>query len=169
LAELLPVTMRELKEIKGFGKKKVQKYGDDLIRIIRNYLQDNHLSKIDIELSEEEPAEKPKKVKGQTQRLSFELFKQGKTVEEIASERSLTVSTIGGHLARFVASGELEIRKLITEEKLELINSYFEKEETASLSEALAKLGNQVSYWEMRMVVNYMSGSESDLPSKYIL
>lgn len=120
-------------------------------------------------MPEDEPEEKQKKEKGQTQRLSFELLKQGKTVEEIASECSLTVSTIGGHLARFVSSGELDIEKLITEDKLELIKSYFEKAESASLSEALAKLGNQVSYWEMRMVVNYLSRSESDIQSKYIL
>ena len=162
VVELLPVTMRELSEIKGFGKKKVQKYGDDIIGIIRNYLQVNHLNKIDVELPEDEPAEKPKKEKGQTQRLSFELFRQGKTVEEIASTRSLTISTIGGHLAMFVAAGELEILKLISKEKLELINSYFRNAETASLSEALAALGNKVSYWEMRMVLLYMQSSLPD-------
>jgi hypothetical protein len=169
LVELLPVTMKELKEIKGFGKKKVQKYGEDIIRIIRNYLQVNHLNKIDVELSEDELIEKPKKEKGQTHKLSFELFSQGKTIEEIASERSLTVSTIGGHLARFVASGELDIRKLITDEKLVLITSYFRDAETASLSEALSALGNKVSYWEMRVVLGHMNQDKPEPPSKYIL
>ena len=156
LVELLPVTMKELKEIKGFGKKKVMKYGPELIGIIRNYLQINHLDKLDAELPEEEPARKPKPEKGQTQKLSFEMFILGKTIAEIAKERSLTEGTIGGHLARFVASGELEIRKLITDEKLELITEYFKKSGTASLSEALAALGNQVTYWEMKMVQAYL-------------
>lgn len=162
LVEFLPVTTRELKEIKGFGKKKVQKYGEELIGIIRNYLQVNHLDKLnkaDENLPEDEITEKPKKEKGQTQRLSLEMFRQGKTIEEIASVRSLTVSTIGGHLSRFVANGELEILKLITEEKLELITSYFRNAESASLSEALAALGNKVSYWEMKMVLGYLQNS----------
>lgn len=160
MVEFLPVSTKELKEIKGFGKKKVEKYGAELIGIIRNYLQVNHLDKIVDELHEDEILEKPNKEKGQTQRLSLEMFRQGKTIEEIASVRSLTVSTIGGHLARFVASGELEIRKLIAEEKLELIRSYFRDAETASLSEALAALGNTVSYWEMKMVLGYMQNSQ---------
>ncbi len=156
LVEKLPVTLKELKEISGFGKKKVVKYGAELIGIIREYLQINHLDKLDVELPDEESVRKPKKEKGQTQRLSLEMFKQGKSIEEIAAERSLTTSTIGGHLARFVASGEIEILKLITEEKQELITSYFRTTETASFSEALATLGNKVTYWEMRMVQGYL-------------
>lgn len=169
VAELLPVTMRELSEIKGFGKKKVQKYGDDLIRIIRNYLQVNHLNKIDVELPEDEPLEKPKKEKGQTQRLSLELFLQGKTIEEIAQERSYTASTIEGHLARFVASGELDILKLIPAEKLEMIQAHFVESGNSSISEAKGVLGEAVSYGELRMVINYMTKRNSDPPSKYIL
>jgi hypothetical protein len=159
LIEKLPVTLRELKEISGFGKKKVEKYGTQLIGIIRNYLQMKHLDKLDTELPDEEPARKQKTEKGQTQRLSFEMFIQGKTIEEIAKLRSLTIPTIGGHLARFVVNGELEILKLITEEKLELITSYFRKAESASLSKALSALGNRVSYWEMRMVLGYIQNS----------
>jgi hypothetical protein len=159
LAERLPVTLKELKAIKGFGKKKVLKYGDDLIRIIRNYLQVNHLNKMEVDLSDDEPEQKPKKEKGQTQRLSLGLFKQGKSIEDIAKERSLTISTIGGHLSGFVARGELDILQLITQEKLDLITSYFKNAETASLSEALAALGNKVSYWEMKMVLGYLQNS----------
>jgi ATP-dependent exoDNAse (exonuclease V) alpha subunit len=175
LTELLPVTMKELKDIKGFGKKKVQKYGDDLIRIIRNYLQENHLNKIDVELpdeetelQEEEPVSK-QKPKGQTQRLSFDMFMEGKTIEEIAKERSFTVSTIESHLARFVASGELDILKLLPVEKLEMIKAHFVKTENSTLSEAKAVLGDAVSYGELRMVMNYLSKGISDPPPKYIL
>jgi len=155
LIKFLPVSVKELTQIKGFGKKKVQKYGTEIIGIIRNYLQVNHLDNIEIEIADDEALLKPKKEKGQTQKMSFEMFKQGKTIEAIAAERSLTTSTIGGHLARFVLSGELEIEKLITPEKLELITAFFTKTETASLSEALAALGNVASYWELRMVVEY--------------
>jgi hypothetical protein len=162
LVSFLPVTMKELKEIKGFGKKKIQKYGEEIIGIIRNYIQVNHLDKIDVEIPEDVAPAKPKKEKGQTQNVSFEMFRQGKTVEEIAALRSLTVATIGGHLARFVASGELEISKIIASEKLELITSYFRNAETASLSEALATMGNQVSYWEMRMVLTYLQNSQAE-------
>jgi len=175
VAELLPVTMRELSEIKGFGKKKVLKYGDDLIGIIRNYLQVNHLNKIDVELpeletdSEDVKAVSKQKPKGQTQRLSFDMFVEGKTIEEIAKERSFSVSTIEGHLAKFVANGELDILKLIPLEKLEMIKAHFVESGSSSISEAKAVLGDAVSYGELRMVMNYMTQRNSDVPPKYIL
>jgi len=169
LVEFLPVTTKELKEIKGFGKKKVQKYGEELIGIIRNYLQVNHLAKIEVELNEDELSENLKPEKGQSQRVSLEMFKQGKTIEEIASERSYAVSTIEGHLARFVVNGELDILELLSPEKFELVKSYFIETESTSLTEAKTVLGDDVSYGELRMVLGYMTQRNADLPSKYIL
>lgn len=169
VVELLPVTIRELSEIKGFGKKKVQKYGDSIIGIIRNYLQVNHLNKIDVELPEDEPEEKPKKEKGQTQRLSLEMFLLGKSIEDIAQERSFSASTIESHLARFVANGELDILKLIPAKKLEMIKAHFVESGSTSITDAKRVLGDEVSYGELRMVINYMTYRNSDAPSKYVL
>jgi uncharacterized protein YpbB len=175
VVELLPVTMREMSIIKGFGKKKVQKYGEDLIGIIRNYLKVNHLNKIDVELpeletdSEDEKAISKQRPKGQTQRLSFDMFKQGKSIEEIARERSLSLTTIESHLVRFVASGELDIEQFVTPEKLTIITSYFLEAKNNSLTEAKAELGDDVSYGELRMVLGHMNQSKSDVPPKYIL
>jgi nucleoside-triphosphatase THEP1 len=169
LVEQLPVTLKELKDVKGFGKKKVQKYGDEIIGIIRNYLQVNHLDNIDAELPEDEFEEKHKPEKGQSQRVSLEMFLQGKTIEEIALERSYAVSTIEGHLARFVASGELDILKVISAEKLALISAFFIETGRTSLSEAKEILGDEVTFGELRMVMNHMTLRKSNPPEKYIL
>jgi hypothetical protein len=56
---------------------------------------------------------KPKAVKGQTQQESFLLFKQGKTIAEIAEMRGFAQTTIEGHLARYVTSGELDVHDFI--------------------------------------------------------
>jgi len=157
LVEQLPVTLKELKDVKGFGKKKVQKYGDEIIAIIRNYLQANHLDKIDTELPEDEFEEKLKPEKEQSQRVSLEMFLQGKTITEIAMERSYAVSTIEGHLARFVASGELDILKVIPDEKLALISAFFIETGSTTLYEAKEILGDEVTYSELRMVLNHLN------------
>jgi uncharacterized protein YpbB len=104
----------------------------------------------------DERVRKPKPEKGQTQKLSLAMFKEGKTIDEIAKERSLTTSTIGGHLARFVASGDIDILKLMSPEKLQIAIDYFKTAGTASISEAMATKGNLFSYWEMRMVQAYL-------------
>jgi len=156
LVEKTPVTLRQLKDINGFGKKKVLKYGDELIAMICSHL-DVELPEVSAaDLPMNERVRKPKPEKGQTQKLSLEMFKQGKTIEEIAKERSLTASTIGGHLARFVASGEIDILKIISPEKLQVAVDYFKTAGTASISEAMATQGNQFTYWEMRMVQAYL-------------
>ncbi len=169
LVEKLPVTVKELKEIGGFGKKKVQKYGSEIISMIRNYLQINHLDKIETDIPEEEPVTKPKPVTGQTQRLSLQMFLEGKTIAEIAEERSFAASTIEGHLARFVSSGELDVLKLITVEKLEMIKAHFMETGSTSITEAKAALGDKASYTDLRLVLNSMTARNPDPHSKYIL
>jgi hypothetical protein len=157
LVGLMPVTLKELKGIKGFGKKKVLKYGDELIAIIRNYLQKNHLDKIDDILPDEEPIPQPKDPKIQSHRISLGMFLEGKTTSEIALERSYSVSTIENHLSRYIANGELDITKDIPPEKLELISSFFIETKSKSLGEAKEILGDEVTYGELRMVLNYLT------------
>ena len=156
LVEKMPVTLKQLKEISGFGKKKVEKYGEELLGIICNFL---HVDQPEVSVSElpmEERSSKPKPVKGQTQKLSLEMFKQGKTIEEIAKERTYAVTTIEGHLSTFIESGEIDILELISPEKLEYISAYYKKTGSVSLSEAINALGNKATYGELRMVKSHL-------------
>lgn len=156
LVEQLPVTKKELKEISGFGKKKVQKYGDEIISLIREYLQINQLDKLEDELPEEKPVRKPKPVKGSTQRISLELFMQGKSIEQIAAERAFAITTIEGHLSTFIEKGELDVLKLISAEKLEVITEYFRHANTFTLSDAFNALGSSVTYGELRFAKSHL-------------
>ena len=42
------------------------------------------------------------------------MFRQGMTRAEIASERNLAVSTVTGHLAAFIPTGELTVDDILT-------------------------------------------------------
>ncbi len=98
-----------------------------------------------------------KEKKPDTKLVSFELYNEGKTVEEIAKTRSLTAGTIEGHLAHFVQSGELDIHKLISKEKINLIEKEIHKQDTFALNPIKEKLGSKVTYGEIRLVTAYMS------------
>ncbi|WP_017731910.1 helix-turn-helix domain-containing protein [Nafulsella turpanensis] len=101
---------------------------------------------------------KQKPVKGESQRLSLQLFKEGKTVEEIASERGLVPGTIEGHLAGFVSSGEIKVEELVSEEKLEAIIQVLEKAPAeTSTSEIKAMLGEEFSYGDIKAVQNHLA------------
>ncbi len=68
-----------------------------------------------------EAIKKTKLVKGESQRLSLQLFKKGKSIADIAVERNLAPTTVEGHLATFIANGEIDITDLVEVEKLDQI------------------------------------------------
>lgn len=59
--------------------------------------------------------------KGATQRLSLHLFKEGKSIADIATERNLSPGTIESHLASFIASGDVDVLDLVSQERLDMI------------------------------------------------
>ncbi len=110
MSTYLPLTLSQLVQITGFGKVKAHQYGDRFLRIINKYVDDHGLSsampekkaKKQRKEKEKPAAAKPKK---DTRQETFDLYKQGKSVKEIADERSLTVQTVEGHLAHFIVQG----------------------------------------------------------------
>lgn len=62
-----------------------------------------------------------KTVKPSTIELTYNLFKAGKNVEEIAKERGLTPGTIQGHLIPYIQKGEIQIEHVIDKKKINTI------------------------------------------------
>ena len=62
-----------------------------------------------------------KTVKPSTIELTYNLFKAGKNVEEIAKERGLTTGTIQGHLIPYIQKGEIQIEHVIDKKKINTI------------------------------------------------
>ena len=63
----------------------------------------------------------PKVPKISTGEVTFNLFKTGKSIEEIAKERSLTPATIQGHLIPYIQKGEIKLNEVIDEGKAKTI------------------------------------------------
>ena len=159
LVNQLPVTLAELATIKGMGKSKLNKFGPAIVEIISAYCEENQIERAQIEIIVKEKKKKPEK--GETQRQSFELFRSGKTIEEIAKERGFAVSTIEGHLSHYVGTGEIDIYSVVPKEKAERISEYFLQNKTLSLVEARSALGDDVSYGDIRFVLKHLEFSRS--------
>lgn len=147
MAEYLPFTKEDLLKINGFGPAKAEKYGEMFLEVIRQYCAEHHLStkmkeKQDSAKQKKDKKETPeKKEKGESQRQSFEMFKEGKSVDEIAAERGLTPATICGHLGKFIALGEISIDQFISAEKREkAIRMIIEKDEEVSVYQTLIEI-----------------------------
>lgn len=105
------------------------------------------------EKEEEQTAEKP--AKGESQKESLRLFQSGKTITETAQLRNLAESTVAGHLAMFVRTGELAVQALVTEDKLKIILPVVEEIGGHALSPIKERLDDTVSFTEIRAVLNH--------------
>jgi hypothetical protein len=112
--------------------------------------------KIDLAKEEEAVKRSGRLPKGETARVSLELYKKGKTISEIATERNLTYSTIESHLSEFIGTGEVEVHEIISLSKLETIMAILKDEKMVPSSGILkSKLPNDFSYGEIKAAIRY--------------
>ena len=98
--------------------------------------------------------EKPKKEKVDTKGLTFKMFREGKTIKEIAAERSLTVGTVENHLAQFVKTGELEVGEVVSSQHQKIIRGIIKSFNKAySLSDVKNLLPGDYTYAEIKLVI----------------
>ncbi len=156
IAEFLPLTKKDLMKIGGFGKAKAEKYGDDILETVQDYCSRHQLES---NMSAKEPTSKrerkenPLEEKTPTNIVSFNLFKEGKSVAEIAKERNLTITTVEGHLSWFVGNGDVDINELVSSEKQLLIKEAISINGRSSTKTIKENLPEDVSYGEIRLVM----------------
>ncbi len=98
-----------------------------------------------------------KKIKKPTAEISYELYKAGKTVEEIATERGFVESTILGHLCNYIATGEINATELIDKEKLEQICAVIKVKGADSSGVIKAALSDDFSYTDIKIALAHYS------------
>ncbi len=150
LVGTLPLTLAELESIKGIGKMKVRLYGSEILEIIDSYCRKYDIERNQIELP-------VKEIKINTKQLSLDLFRSGKTISEIASERNLTAATIEGHLATFITTGEISVFDVVSKIKVARIMAYIVQNPGKSTNETKDDLGDSISYGELKAVMNHLA------------
>lgn len=144
LCDELPRTEKELLKVKGMGKTRVKKYGDEILELIEDYCKENGINHLNQQKKEDK---KP------TKQISFELFKNGLSIKEIAKERSLTIGTVEGHLASFIPSGEIDILELIELKRYKKLVKSIENTQFKSLTELKEKVDKSFTFMELKMVL----------------
>lgn len=99
---------------------------------------------------------KEKREKGSSLKDTLVAFREGQNQKVIAETRGLAESTIEGHLAQWVKSGEIQIEELLSNEKIEAIRKALETT-TENATPVKQRLGEAYSYGEIRMVVNHLA------------
>ena len=148
MCDELPRTEKELLAIVGMGKTRVDKYGDEILEAINEYCSKNGINKLN---------EQKKEDKKPTKQITFELFKAGLSIKEIAKERSLTAGTIENHLANFIPSGEIDVLELMDIKRYKKIRNEIEEVgDTKGLTALKEKVDASFTYMELKMVLMSM-------------
>jgi hypothetical protein len=159
IATFLPKTKRDLLLISGFGKAKVDKYGDDIIEAVQDYCERHHLSGSAMLIPVHSKKERKTKTasaeikepKVPSREITFNLFKAGKNIEEVAKERGLAGSTVESHLSSYLQSGELKIEDFMTTEKYEQIMAVIKDRGEVSLTDLKPQLPADITFGDLRM------------------
>lgn len=161
MCETLPLTKKELLKVNGMGKTRVEKYGHAILKVIKDFCDENN-----IEITEESDAyviekSKPVKTRIDTKKASLELFKSGKTILEIADERELNETTIFGHLASFIPTGEIKITDVMSTQHYEELLKLIPNMTYENLSDLKSQLDDKYNYGELRLVLEDINNTIS--------
>lgn len=186
IVNLLPDTPQALEAVPYFGAKGVEKYGLEILGIVRNYMKEHQLKRPEIkfvtvdnetktneqgttgsvmavkstevtrgEKGEGRTAKKDKekdKMKD-TKEISYEMFCQGLSLEEIAQIRELVPGTIANHLEYYVRLGKIKVEEIVAEDHIQKIRHYLEAHGFNGLVAIKAAMGDDVSYSDIKLVL----------------
>jgi ATP-dependent DNA helicase RecQ len=144
--------------ISGFGDIKLNRYGASFLQNVYTYSLERGLSskiKLKVPKRERKPGELAAKGNASSME-SLTLFKEGKTVAEIASLRTLSPMTVEGHLGFFIETGELDVSLFVKEEKIPAITNAVESYGADRLSPLKEILGPDYTYGEIKAVIGWM-------------
>jgi uncharacterized protein YpbB len=143
---------QQLEQATGLAKALAEKTNlDDLLLIVA---QNKKMEPVELQ---ETVVKTGKAEKGESAKISLLMFKQGKTIADIATERGFSPVTIEGHLASFISTGEVDLLDLVSNEMVEKLTVILEAEPELPYSAIKEKAGEDVSYGAIKAVINYLA------------
>ncbi len=173
----LPTTIERLSAINGIGEMKLEKYGDEILEIIVQYVNDKSIdvesyyasgvAEVEVAPKAEKPLKPkkekaPKEPKTPTHLVTLELFVSGMTIDEVAAERGFAQSTIYTHLIKCVSESLIDSDNIVDEAVIAKVRSAIDSG-LRYTKDIFEYLGESVSYSEIRLVMmKYAPRDEED-------
>ncbi len=160
----LPQSLRELQAVKGCGEQKLNRYGFQVLRVVKDFLL-NHpaaepLAELPVTVSKLRPAATTSLPT--TCELTWRLWRQGKNIAEIASERHLAISTVFDHIDRLMKAGrKVDLGRQLSRERITRIEAALAEAGSGPLTQVKALLPGDFSYDEIRLVANQVAQRKS--------
>ena len=131
---------------------------------VSHYLKEKQMSMLDAlnenTLKSKRKPKPQKEPKPTTWEISYQFYLKGMKPDLIAHERKLTLSTIMGHLVRYVDTGAVDFNDLVSQEHQQAIERAIQKAGTDNGSTAIKRLcPPDVTFDEIRLILSYKHGS----------
>lgn len=142
VASRKPQNSKELLEIQGMGQTKFERFGETILEIVQAF---NPVAKKD---------------KRSTFEITFELYEQNLTVEEIAAARQMSETTIYGHLARLHEAGKpVNLNKFVSEYEVNKVKEARKKlNNSHQLKPIFEELNGEVDYRKIGLALSILAG-----------
>lgn len=146
----IPQSYHELLNIHGVGEKKVEKYGEAFLSLLKKY---------EHKKDQEVPTNiRNKKEKTPSHHITYELYKEGKTIQEIGEMRGITKETVLNHLLICVEEGmEIDLNRYMNQTHISLIRDAIAQIGHEKLKPIKESLPEEVTYFEIKYVLSTMS------------
>lgn len=175
LSNRMPITDEQFLDISGVGNSKLNKYGATFITKIKEYIEEKNIevnwrfrkaksANISFdEVLDNDDNKKPSKVKEDGEKrksydITVDYIKLGKTLKEIAKERSLALVTIMGHIQQYISEGnevdfKINFDEIFDNEEEKIILNAIDEVGYNKLKDIKEIVPSEITYDAIRAVV----------------
>ena len=142
MVEEKPTSEFEMKMISGVGERKYQLYGELFINEILEFAQNKN---------------QEAKKSSQSFYETYEFYKQGYSVDEIAQIRKINIVTIYSHLASLYEKGaDVDILSFLHDNELESIQNAVSELGHSNTKELYVYMNEELPYYKLRLATSYL-------------
>lgn len=151
-----PLDEEQLKDIGGIGPVKINKYGEDIINIVKEYIQENNINP---------KWEEKKRLKlvldgdnRKNDEIALDLLNQNKDINDVADELEISVSTVLGYVYDYIKLGnninfDIDLKCMYTENEKEMILDAINRFGDEKVSVIKKVMPDYVKYESIRAVI----------------
>ncbi|SJZ78258.1 DNA helicase RecQ [Selenihalanaerobacter shriftii] len=154
MVDKLPTSAKGMTKIKGVGVAKLKKYGYKFINKIKEHIGETN--------SKRRVKNSSIKVKNNSNLkshvISYNLYKEGKALEDIAELRGLALSTVKNHMIKAAKDDlEVDLKSLVPKQHQQLILDKIEEVGMEKLSPIKNALSDDVTYFHIKAMISHIN------------
>ena len=159
LSSRMPVDKEQMLEVSGVGERKYDKYGQQFIEKIMNYLNSNNINHIwiskaksDISIEEKKNnIEGSKNIKEKSYINTVEMLRVCGSLRKTAGERELTLTTIISHVEKYISEGnsidfKIDFSDIFNEQDEEIVKGVIKNVGFNKLKAIKEQVPSNISY-----------------------